>query len=158
MPERDRRLLQERKQKLIDAAVPEALAAPIGGMIFLTAALDIADLSENCRTPLDHTARVYYGVGAQFAFDERRASANRLPAETTWQKQAVEAMIDDLLALQADLAKRILTSHYAAQADPLAAWSTANAAALGFAKPLIRDLRAATTPDLAMLVVAMVDV
>jgi glutamate dehydrogenase len=154
LPPRDRSLVAERSLRLTEAGVPEALAARIGGMMFLAAAPDIADLAERSGQPLDRVARVYYGVGAQFAFDEMRASARRLPADTAWQKQAVEATIDDLFALQADLAERILTSDCAAQPDPLAAWSAAHAATLGPAEPLIRELRAATTPDLAMLVVA----
>ena len=73
-------------------------------MDFLAAALEIADLAEHSGQPLDRAARVYYGVGARFALDEMRAAARRLPAETPWQKQAVEATIDDFFALQADLA------------------------------------------------------
>jgi NAD-specific glutamate dehydrogenase len=63
-------------------------------------------------------------------------------------------MVDDLFALQADLAARILASGCAASADPLVAWSAANAASLAPAEVLARELRAVTTPDLAMLVVA----
>jgi len=85
--------------------------------------------------------------------DDMRTAAHRLPAETQWQKQAIEAIIDDLFGLQADLAARVLESEYAVKADPPAAWSAAHAAALGTAEPLVRELRAAATPDLAMLVV-----
>jgi glutamate dehydrogenase len=154
LPASDRSLAAERSLPLTEAGVPEALAARISGTMFLAAALDIADLAEGSGQPLDRAARVYYGVGAQFALDEMRAAAHRLPAETPWQKQAVEAIIDDLFALQADLASRILTSGCAAERDPLAAWSAAHQATLGQAEPLVRELRAATTPDLAMLVVA----
>jgi glutamate dehydrogenase len=83
-----------------------------------------------------------------------RAAARRLPAETPWQKLALESMTDDLFALQADLAARILASDCAVKPDPLAAWSAANAASLAPAEALARDLRAASIPDLAMLVVA----
>ena len=94
-------------------------------------------------------------VGAQFALDEMRIAARLLRAETPWQKQAVEATIDDLFALQTDLAARILASGSSTQPeDPIAAWSAAHAAALAPAEPLIRELRVTTTPDLAMLVVA----
>jgi glutamate dehydrogenase len=122
--------------------------------MFLAAALDIADLAARSAQPLDRAARVYYGVGAQFALEEMLGAARQLPAETAWQKQAVEATIDDLFTLQADLAARILASDSAAKPDPLAAWSAARPAALAAAETLIGELRAATTPDLAMLVVA----
>ena len=63
--------------------------------------------------------------------------------------------IDDLFALQTDLAARILASSSSTQPeDPIAAWSAAHAAALAPAEPLIRELRVTATPDLAMLVVA----
>jgi glutamate dehydrogenase len=154
LPARDRSVVAERSLRLSEAGVPEALATRIGATMFLAAALDIADLAARSGQPLDRAARVYYGVGAQFALEEMLAAASRLPAETAWQKQAVEATIDDLFALQADLAVRILGSDCAAQPDPLAAWSAARRAPLAAIEPLISELRAAATPDLAMLVVA----
>ncbi|HEX4186080.1 MAG TPA: NAD-glutamate dehydrogenase domain-containing protein, partial [Stellaceae bacterium] len=154
LPKRDASLVAERAQRLREAGVPETLAARIATLTFLACALDIAELAESSGQPLDRAARIYYGAGVQFALDEMRAAARRLPAETSWQKLAVEAMIDDLFALQADLAARILASDCAAKPDPLVAWSAANAPSLAPAEVLARELRAATTPDLAMLVVA----
>jgi glutamate dehydrogenase len=154
LPARDRGVVAERSLRLSEAGVPETLASRIGAVTFLAAALDIADLADRSGQPLDRAARVYYGLGAQFALDEMRAAARRLPARTHWQKQAAEATIDDLFAVQADLAARILASECAAQPDPLAAWSAARPATLAAAEPIISEVRAATTPDLAMLVVA----
>ena len=155
LPPSDRNLVSERRLRFAEAGVPEALATRIGGTMFLAAALDIADLAERSGQELDQAARVYYAVGAQFALDEMRIAARRLRAETPWQKQAVEATIDDLFALQADLAARILASSSSTQPeDPIAAWSAAHAAALAPAEPLVRELRVTASPDLAMLVVA----
>jgi glutamate dehydrogenase len=154
LPPSDRNIVSERSLRLTEAGVPEALATRIGGTMFLAAALDIADLAERSGQELDRAARVYYGVGAQFALDEMRVAARRLRAETPWQKQAVEATIDDLFALQTDLAARILASSSSAQPDPIATWSAAHTAALAPAEPLIRELRVTASPDLAMLVVA----
>jgi glutamate dehydrogenase len=152
LPPSDRNLVSERSLRFAEAGVPEALATRIGGTMFLAAALDVADLAERSGQELNHAARVYYAVGAQFALDEMRIAARRLRAETPWQKQAVEATIDDLFALQTDLAARILAS--GSSEDPIGAWSAAHAAALAPAEPLLRELRAAAAPDLAMLVVA----
>jgi glutamate dehydrogenase len=142
LPARDGNLVAERAQRFGEAGVPQTLAGRIGGLIFLACALDIADLAERSTQPLDRTARIYYGVGAQFALDEMRAAARRLPTRTPWQRLAAEAMA------------RILASGCAASADPIVAWSAANAASLASAEVLARELRAATPPDLAMLVVA----
>ncbi len=155
LPPSDRNLVSERSLRFAEAGVPEALATRVGGTMFLAAALDIADLAERSGQELDQAARVYYAVGAQFALDEMRIAARRLHAETRWQKQAVEATIDDLFALQTDFAARILASSSSCQPeDPIAAWSAAHEAALAPAEPLIRELRVTATPDLAMLVVA----
>jgi glutamate dehydrogenase len=154
LPAPERALVAARHRRLTEAGVPEGLATRVAGAAFIAAALDIAELAERSHQPLDRAARVYYGVGAQFALDEMKIAARRLRAETPWQKQAVEATIDDLLGLQAELADRILSSDNAAQPDPLAAWSAAHETELRPMEPLTRELRAATTPDLAMLVVA----
>jgi len=153
LPKDDANLLGEHTQRFRKAGIPEALAGRIAALPFLACALDIADLAERSAQPLDRAARTYYGLGTQFAFDEMRAAARRLPAETVWQKLAVEAMIEDVFTLQADLAARILVSDCAAKPDPLGAWSVANATSLTAAEALVRELRAATIPDLAMLVV-----
>ena len=154
LPARDASLAAERSLRLREAGVPAPLAARIGAMMFMAPALDIAELAERTAQPLDRAARVYYGAGVRVALDEMRAAARRLPAETQWQRLAVEAIVDDLLALQADFAQRILASEEAAAPDPLAAWAAANATALAPAEALAREVRAAALPDLALLVVA----
>jgi len=154
LPPRDRAVIAERSSRFTETGVAPPLAGRLGGSIFLAAALEIADLAERSGSPLERAARVYYGVGARFAFDEMQAAAPRLIAETSWQKQAVEVIVDDLAALQADLASSVLTSEFAAQSDPVGAWSAGHAAVLVHTEPLLRELRADVTPDLAMLVVA----
>ncbi|MFL5268211.1 MAG: NAD-glutamate dehydrogenase, partial [Stellaceae bacterium] len=154
LPEHDRSTVARAIVRLTEAGVPELLASRICGLSHLAATPEIGDLAENSGQALDCAARVYFGVGARFALEQMRAAAGRVPAETPWQKQAVEAMVDDFFALQADLARRILNSEYAAEPDPLAAWSAANMEALASTDPLIRELNAAATPDLALLVVA----
>ncbi len=154
LPPRDRDLADERSLRLREAGAPAELAARIGAMMFMAPALDIAELAERARQPLERAARVYYGAGVRLALDEMRAAARRLPAETQWQRLAVEAIVDDLLALQADFALRILASGEAAAPDPLATWAAANAAALAPAEALAREVRTAALPDLSLLVVA----
>jgi glutamate dehydrogenase len=80
-----------------------------------------------------------------------------LPAETSWQRAAVETLIDDFYALQSDLAERVLRAADGltkADEDPIAAWIASRAAQLAPAEAITVELRAAANPDLAMLVVA----
>jgi glutamate dehydrogenase len=154
LPPGERAFVAGRRARLAEAGVPAALAAQIGALPFLASATEVADLAERAGQKVERAAQVYYGAGARFALDAMRVAARRLPAETPWQKLAVEAMIDDVYSLQADLASRILASPGVTSPDPLAAWAAEHAALLAPAEVLATELRAATTPDLAMLVVA----
>jgi glutamate dehydrogenase len=153
LPARDRAAVAENAARFAAAGVPDGLARRVGGIAFLAPALEIADISERMARPFERAARAYYGVGERFAIDDMRAAAARLPAETVWQKQAIETVIDDLFALQGEFAERVLRDG-ADGADPVAAWTASRGAALAPAEASVAELRAATAPDLAMLVVA----
>jgi glutamate dehydrogenase len=139
---------------LREAGVPDSLAGRIAGLIFLASALDITELAERTAQPLERTARVYYEAGTRFALDEMRIAARRLPSETPWQKLAIEETIDDLFTLQAEISARALAGEHALSPDPLSAWAGSHAPALAQAETILRELRTAAVPDLAMLVVA----
>jgi glutamate dehydrogenase len=153
LPAGERAEYDARLARLARAGVPQPLAARIAGIVFLTTAFEIADLAARAGQKIERTARCFYSVGARFALDEMRAAGRRLPAETPWQKIAVEALIDDFYALQASFAERVLKAADGA-ADPLAAWIATRAAQLAPADAIAAELRAAPNPDLAMLVVA----
>ncbi len=153
LPPRERALLDQRALQFAAAGVPQPLAARISGAMFLATSFEIGELAERSARPIDDAARTFYGVGARFALDEMRDAARRLPAETTWQKAAVETLIDDFYVLQADFAMQVLATSDGA-ADPLLAWLQTHAGQLAPADAIAIELRAATAPDLAMLVVA----
>jgi glutamate dehydrogenase len=157
LPPAERAIYDQRFARLRDANVPAALAAQIAAIIFLTTVFEIGDLGERTGRAIDRAAQVFYGVGARFALDELRDAARRLPAETSWQKTAVDTLIDDFYGLQAELAERTLkTADGMAgdMADPIAAWTAERAAQLARAEAVAAELRTAANPDLAMLVVA----
>jgi glutamate dehydrogenase len=153
LPASDRAVLDERGHRLMAANIPRRLAAVIGGTPFIAAALEIADLTERTLQPFDRVARTYYAAGAHFALGELRAAARRLPAETAWQRQAVDTVIDDLFTLQAEIAHSALQASLDA-ADPLAVWAQERASAVAPAEAIAAELRTGAAPDLAMLVVA----
>jgi glutamate dehydrogenase len=160
LPAGERALCDQRVARLVAASVPGPVAERVGRIVFLTTAFEIGDLAERAGQPIDRAARIFYGIGARFALDGLRDAARRLPAETSWQKAAVETLIDDFYTLQSDLAERVLkaapTGNGAAPAndEPIAAWTAARAAELAPAEAIAAELRAAPSPDLAMLVVA----
>ncbi len=157
LPAGERALLDARQARFAAAGVPPSQAARVAGIVFLTTAFEIGDMATRAACPVERAGRTFYGVGARFALDELRAAARRLPVDTTWQKAAVETLIDDFYAMQAELAERILKAADGAPPgadDPIAAWAATRAAALAPAEALAAELRAAPNPDLAMLVVA----
>ena len=143
LPADERALLDRRIAALTDAGVPQPVAERVGGVIFLTTAFEIGDLAERSAQPIDRAAGVFYGVGARFALDGLRDAARRLPAETQWQKAAVDTLIDDFHALQADLAERVLERSRFGAADPIAAWVAIRSAQLAPAEAIAAELRAA---------------
>jgi glutamate dehydrogenase len=153
LPEGDRIHLAARALELAESGIPETLAQRLAGLRFLTSSLEIAELAERTKQPVDRTARIYYAAGAHFALDEMRTAARRLPADTPWQKTAIDTVVDDLFTLQTDLAARILARGGNGE-DPVASWATRRAAALAPAESAATELRTAPSPDLAMLVVA----
>jgi glutamate dehydrogenase len=157
LPPGERAHFDDAAARLAAAGVPQLLASRVAGVTFLTTAFEIAELAERGAHKIDRAARIFYGVGARFALDEMRDAARRLPAETAWQKAAAETLIDDFYALQAELAARVLQADSAGTeeaADPLLAWAKDRAAALAPVDAIAAELRSATAPDLAMLVVA----
>src|SRR5207244_9483731 len=149
LPASERALLDQRAANYAAAGVPEPLATRVAGIIFLTTAFEVGELAERSARPVDHAARTFYGVGARFALDQLRDAARRLPAETAWQKAAVETLIDDFYVLQSDLAARVLAGADGA-ADPLAAWLEIHPGQLAPAQAAAAELGAATAPDLAI--------
>jgi glutamate dehydrogenase len=157
LPADERAAYDRRVARFVEAGVPSPVTERVGGIVFLTTAFEIGDLAQRTGQPIDLAARTFYGVGARFALDGLRDAASRLPAETQWQKAAVETLIDDFYTLQADLAERVLKGAEEARTgvdDPVAAWADSRAGQLGPAEAIAAELRAAPNPDLAMLVVA----
>ena len=110
-------------------------------------------MTERTLQPFDRVAHTYYAAGAHFALGELRTAARRLPAETAWQRQAVDTVIDDLFTLQAEIAHSALQASLDG-ADPLAVWAQERAAAVAPAEAIAAELRTGAVADLAMLVVA----
>ena len=153
LPANERALYGGRIAELAEAGVPRPVAERVGGIIFLTTAFEIGDLAERSGQAIDRAASVFYGVGARFALDGLREASRRLPAETQWQKAAIDTLIDDFYALQTELAERVLKGADGA-GDPIGDWVATRSGQLAPADALAAELHAAPNPDLAMLVVA----
>lgn len=149
LPHEDRTRLQERAQNYIQDGAPEDLALAIARLDWLGAAPDIIRLaSRDVNTVMD-VARLYYGLGAALDLKWLRQAARSVAAKTSWQKQAVAAVIEDLYAFQAEITSRVLASGQSAEA-----WIAARGSAAQRITQLTDDMKAAPAIDIAMLAVA----
>jgi glutamate dehydrogenase len=134
--------------------VPSELAANVAMMEGLYAALDVAELAESTRRPLDEVAEVHAGVAAQLGLTRLRAQINALPADSYWQSLAKAALGDDLAGLQRAIALEAVNQDGDGAAARLAAWESLNGAPLERAKRLLAEF-GDKGADLAMLSVAL---
>ena len=141
---------------LTEAGVPETLARSIASLPLMNAALDIVSIADGDAGRVPDMARVYFGIGARFGFDWLRAAARRIDTQTAWQRQAVQAMVDDLYALQHELVLQVIDAAGSAKAGDaiVAVWAETREALVGRTEQIIADMQAAGSADLAMLAVA----
>jgi len=148
-----------REAELLEDGIPETLARRIASLDVLTSAMDIIRIATSMKAAdrrggvaVEETARVYFGLGARFGFDELRGWAASLHAETPWQKTAVVSLIDDLFNYQSVLASRVIAE--ANGGAPVDTWLATRPRVVERVDQTMTDVKAAPAVDLAMLTVA----
>jgi glutamate dehydrogenase len=140
----------------IDAGVPAELARRVASAEVLVAALDVTELAEQTKQPLERVADVLVAVGERLGLSKMRALIAALPSDNYWQGLAKGSLNDDLANLQ-----RLLTAEALQHATSddvartIAAWEQGERAALERAQRLLQELAEAKGADLAMLSVAL---
>ncbi len=134
---------------LVADGVPEGLAGDFALLSDLIAAPDLVRIAEGAGQGIEDVSAVYFALGARLGFDWLHDAAARLPAASGWQARAVEAMIDDLYAQQAEVTARVLKVD-----GGQAAWAEQRRAVLARFDALLTELRALPSVDLAALTVA----
>ena len=153
-----REALARRTEAYASAGVPQDLAERVAGLRDLPASGTIVRLSRGGTFDVETVGRVHFGVGARLGIDWLRGAAQRLDPATAWQKLAVGAVLDDLVALQSEIARKLLAAVDAAAADRasagLEAWLAPRRTAVERFEETLSEIRAANAVDLAMLTVA----
>lgn len=146
----------ERAGRWVQAGVPAALAAQVDRAGVLFYALDITDVAESSRRPLELTAQVHAGVGARLGLDRMWQQIEQLPADSFWHSLARLALTDDLVDLQRSITQQALSHQETDAGAVLARWEQGNRQALERAQRLLVELQEAPGGgDLAMLSVAL---
>ena len=153
----DRDILEERAAEFTAEGAPTALARRIAGLRLLAPACDIVRIASEAKLPVEQVAETYFRVGERFGFDWLRRAAGQLSTDTAWDKLAVTAIVDDFFGHQGDLTTRIINGTAASKdgaARAIDSWAETRRPMVSRSEQLIIELKAAGTPDFAMLAVA----
>jgi glutamate dehydrogenase len=150
--------LGERAAAFEALGAPAPLARRAASLETLAGAGDLMLAGKAHGCSIEDAARVYFRLGERLALARFGAAAHKLPREGQWPSQAAVAMLDELVALHADLLQSVLRAAGpggAADADAaLARWSEPRKLALERVDRLTEELGGVSTLDLAMLSVA----
>jgi glutamate dehydrogenase len=149
LPETHQDELARRVAAFAAKGVPNDLALRVVRLDFLLSAVDIVRLAKASGRDLIETGRRFFAIGSRFKLDSLRIAARKLAADTQWQKLAAAALIEDLYAHQVALSARAV----AGDVD-FEKWIEAHAEDLAHLETLVREIEAASQPDLSMLTVA----
>jgi len=152
----DRELLVRRVDAFTRDGAPEDLARRIASLPWMGPLCDIVRVARQTGVPPEKVARIYFDVGSRLGFDWLRQAASQLPTDNAWSKQAVSAIIDDLMGRQRELTIGVLgDSRDGAPGErAVETWAEGRRRFMARTDELLAELRAVGTPDLAMLAVA----
>jgi len=148
--------LKTRSKPNIRDGVPEKLALQVGGLVNLFTACDIVRLANRRKLPVPNVAQLYYYVSSKFMLGRLRAAADKLDAQTHWQKLAAEALIEEIYGHQLALSNHVLdfAKNVTAPEKAVEAWAKQHHEPVEQTQQLLGELRSAAVTDLSMVAVA----
>jgi len=157
LPDAEQTAFNSAASRLEKEGVPRELATRIAATDALFNALDIVEVADQLKRDIAQVARVHFALAGELDFPWLRSSIGILPSDSHWDTLAKAALRDDLAStLRALTADALRTD--ASPSDPsalISAWKTRHAVLYERFRQVLTDLRAAESPDLAMLSVAM---
>jgi glutamate dehydrogenase len=137
--------------------VPAALAARVASLDGLSSTLDIVEVAESARRPVELVAEARFALATRLELPWLRGRIAQLPADRHWQSLARAAMLEDLAEVERTIVTEALTAdpRTAACKALLDAWEARSRRAIERAQQLMGELRAAPVADREMLAVAL---
>jgi glutamate dehydrogenase len=153
----DREAVANTVQRLIDAGVPRDLAERAASLGPMFSALDITDVANHAREPLDTTAAVYFTLGDRLKLHWLRRHIEALPRDNRWRTLARSALRDDIFNQQASLTAEVLRNTPDDQPvhERIEAWVEANQGPAHRTLQVLADINSSGTFDLSTLSVAL---
>jgi glutamate dehydrogenase len=135
----------------------EELAAMLANTKVLGAALDIIELSEDAKVPMEEAAAVYFHTGERFRMPWIYSAIVALQVSSQWQALARTNLRDDAYRLHHLLAARILRHTGADPEARINAWVAEHEQKVQFVLGRLQELRSGNAADFPALVVAVRD-
>jgi glutamate dehydrogenase len=151
----DLTVVAQRTDNFIAQGAPEDLARRVASLEALSLALDAVRIACEHGYSVTAVGRTFFALGARVGIDELRVAAHTIVPETDWQRQAVATLLDELLALQSDLAMKIfhISGGTAVADEVIDDWLAARRRPVERVNRILSDIRAAGAIDLAMLTI-----
>ncbi len=156
--EADKKLMAERVATYTQEEAPDEVATLAARLPLLVPSLDIVRIArDDDHVEAGEVGAIYFDVGARLGFDWLRRSANHLPSESAWDKQAITAIVDDLYHHQSELTRRIIESADDGEVDATAIekWADGRRSQVSETEHLLAELQSVASPNLSMLAVAL---
>jgi len=142
--------------QLVQAGAPESLAQRVAVLGSVQSAVDIVVIAGESKLPVEATARIYFGLGADLGLDWIRGSIDRLGVDGRWQALARATLREDCQALHRRLcADAIARDHTREPATAIAAWVRRHEREVENVRRTVKDMRGIETPDFPTLSVAL---
>jgi len=154
---KDLEIFQQRKQRYLDAGVPEDLTQRVVSSWSLYHALNIVQASIISGVGVYRVAKAYFLIFERLHFEQLRSAINKYPSENRWSVLAKAAFNADLDDIQRAIVVDILTNTML-EGDAksrISQWCEIHRSILNRYVELIYQLTHAQTLDFAMITVAI---
>jgi len=144
-----------RKERYQSQHLQEALADKIAALESFTIACDVVMTAGAQKKSVSFVAGVHTALESQMSFGWLRSAAQKLAAESYWDRRAILSIIDDLFDRQHQLALHIIyTAKQKTGEEAVNQWVEAHRMELGRYFRFVEDLKSQRALTVPMLVVA----
>jgi glutamate dehydrogenase len=137
-------------ERLKAQAVPSTLADKIAGLELMSSALNIITVARQTKGEVRPTGKLYFELGARLSLGWLRLNCDRISANSHWERQAIQAMMNDFYDEQ-----RRLTVAVIRESGDIEKWLAAHREELVRYDRFIDDLKGSDSPDIPKLMVAL---
>jgi glutamate dehydrogenase len=153
----DRARVETAVGSYVASGVPQPLAARVVALDTLYSTLDIVEVGDATKRPVELVAEIYFNVSTRLGVPWLREKIAALPEDQHWRRLAKGAMLDDLSGLQRSVTSEVLVGggDITSASGLIGAWQDRNQRSIERLGHLLSELRAAPALDPAMMSVAL---